>query len=309
MKNIILDANTISDIDKSVHKILRGLGNPEPPLDLSTVLDLLNLDKQYYTNNDDGLLSEVINRLTVAGKQILQHPDSLWNAIRNFDLKALYIPEQKRIYIDGDLHKIKHRWNEAHEIAHEIIPWHTDILLGDDKYTLSNACHAQIEAEANYGAGRLLFLGKHFESAANDYDTRFKSILDLHNLYNNSITTTFWRFIECTHTESKMFGMISEHPYYPKSPIDPSAPCEYFIQSQSFADEFSADIINIYKQIESCCSYRRQQIIGEGIIQIENTNGQVHDFSIEIFCNYYQALTLGRCIGEHKSIFTIPGQI
>ena len=74
------------------------------------------------------------------------------DAVQNLSLKALYLPDQKRILLDQDLPLLKHRWNEAHEIGHDIIPWHTGMMLGDTEQTLTPACHQIMEAEANYAA-------------------------------------------------------------------------------------------------------------------------------------------------------------
>lgn len=125
MKNIQLRSRTRTDIDDQVAKVLRGLGNPEPPLDLRLVRELLKLDLAYYsTTANDGLLRETVSRLKVAGKQILQRPGLLVDAVQKLSLKALYLPDQKRILLDETLPKLKHRWNEAHEVGHSLIPWH-----------------------------------------------------------------------------------------------------------------------------------------------------------------------------------------
>ena len=58
MKNIQLRTPTRADIDERIARILRGLGNPEPPLDLRFVRDLLRLDRNYYSTNDDGVLRD-----------------------------------------------------------------------------------------------------------------------------------------------------------------------------------------------------------------------------------------------------------
>lgn len=130
MKNIQLGTRTVADIDAQVVKVLRGLGNPEPPIDLAVVRDLLRLDRQYYSTTDDGLLRETVSKLKVAGLQILMRPTLLREAVQSLSLKALYLPDQKRILIDKDLPKLKHRWNEAHEVGHDIIPWHEGMMLG-----------------------------------------------------------------------------------------------------------------------------------------------------------------------------------
>lgn len=49
MKSKFLDEETAADIDGQVAKIICGLGNPEPPLDLAQVRELLKLDRAYYS--------------------------------------------------------------------------------------------------------------------------------------------------------------------------------------------------------------------------------------------------------------------
>ena len=124
MRNTLLSIRTARDIDAQIDKILRDLGDPEPPLSLDLVRELLRLDRNYYSSTDDGVLREVSHRLLVAGKQILARPTILFDAIRKFELKALFLPDRKRILIDSTLPDAKQRWSEAHEIGHSVIPWH-----------------------------------------------------------------------------------------------------------------------------------------------------------------------------------------
>jgi hypothetical protein len=48
----LVGAKEQSDIDELVAKVLRDLGNPEPPLRLAVVRDLLTLDLKYYSSTD-----------------------------------------------------------------------------------------------------------------------------------------------------------------------------------------------------------------------------------------------------------------
>jgi len=49
MKNIIVGHYEAEDLGRQVEKVIRGLGNPEPPLQLDQVRDLLRLDRHYYS--------------------------------------------------------------------------------------------------------------------------------------------------------------------------------------------------------------------------------------------------------------------
>lgn len=190
MRNRQLSERTTADIDAQVLKVLRGLGDPEPPVDLRLVRELLRLDRSYYSTTDDGLLRETVSRLKVAGVQMLRRPTIVADAVRTWSLKALYLPDQKRILIDKDLPLLKHRWNEAHEIGHDLIPWHADMMLGDTEQTLSPTCHAHMEAEANYAAGRLLFLAGRFVAEAGGSAPSLDEVLRLNGLFGNTITST-----------------------------------------------------------------------------------------------------------------------
>ena len=165
-RNRGLSAKTAKDIDERVERVLRGLGHPEPPLRLEDVRELLKLDREFYTAEDPGVLREAISRIRIAGTQVYRRPTLLIDAIRKASIQALYLPDRRRILLDSSLPKLKHRWNEGHEIGHSLIPWHQEIMLGDNSFTLTPVCQEEVEAEANFAAGRLLFLRERFTEEA-----------------------------------------------------------------------------------------------------------------------------------------------
>src|SRR5439155_1326973 len=113
-----------ADLRALIAKVLRGLGAPEPPLDLRDVRELLRLDRQYYSSTDDSAVREFVSKVKIAGTQILARPTILLDVIRKASLSALWVPDRKRILIDRDTPELKHRWYEAHEIGHSLPPWH-----------------------------------------------------------------------------------------------------------------------------------------------------------------------------------------
>jgi hypothetical protein len=234
MKNPTVEQSEANDISDSVQRLLRDLGNPEPPLSLATVRDRLKLDRGYYSSKNTTGLGELVHKLKVGTKQIVQRPMLLIDAIRTLSLRALYFPDSKRILIDEDLPKLKHRWAEGHEIGHSLIWWHKDFLLGDSDYELSPACHAIIEAEANYACGQLLFLQQKFIDDAMSLGVDFKTISTLYSRYGNSLTSTLWRFVESHQGSKPLVGIVSGHPHHPAADFDPLNPCRYFVQSPLF---------------------------------------------------------------------------
>ena len=212
-RNYIIAAKTANDIDGRVKRILRGLDYPEPPLCLEDVRELLQLDLQFYTADNPSVVKKFISRMRVAGIQVYRRPTLLIDAIKKSSLKALYLPDRKRILLDKTLPKLKHRWNEAHEIGHSIIPWHHDVMLGDNRLTLSQDCQEHVEAEANFAAGRLLFLRDRFSDEAESLKPSIVTIQELKQTFGNTLSTTLYRFVESVGDKLPIVGMITGHPH------------------------------------------------------------------------------------------------
>jgi len=292
MRNSLLRIHTAQDIDDQVDKVLRGLGNAPPPLSLEYVRALLKLDKGYYSSTKDGPLRELASKLFVAGKQILGRPTLLWEAVKKAELKALYLPDRKQILLDEDLPLLKHRWNESHEIGHSIIPWHTSAMLGDNTATLSQACLEHTESEANYAAGRLLFLRERFTEELNSSTPTLKLIKNLGKSFGNTSTSTMWRSIECS--TQTIFGAVSSHPRKLSEKFNAQEPLSYFIRSKSFIEKFSEITEHlIWGHMQSYCGWQKGGPLGETEVVLTDDNGSNHVFRMETFFNSYEALTLG----------------
>ena len=63
MKNRIIGERARKDIDEQVNKILNGLGNPEPPIVLEEVRELLLLDREYYRSEDYSTVAEIVSKV------------------------------------------------------------------------------------------------------------------------------------------------------------------------------------------------------------------------------------------------------
>lgn len=212
-KNVVISPKTAADIEQRVDRVIRGLGNPEPPLELDDVRELLRLDRRFYTADDTSAVGEVVSKIRVASKQVLSRPSLLWDAIKKLELKALYVPDRKRILLDATLPRLKHRWNEAHEIGHSLLPWHESVMHGDDAHTLSHACHEMVESEANYTAGRLLFLQDRFVKEVRSTAPSLSVVRGLGKAFGNTAATTLYRYVESCGDEAVMLAMITCHPH------------------------------------------------------------------------------------------------
>lgn len=287
------------DIDRLVAKILRDLGDPEPPLRLELVRELLSLDLNYYSSTNIGLLAEIAHRVRVAGKRLAVKPGLMLEVIKKANLSGLWLPDNRHIYIDNDVPKPKHRWIEAHEITHSFVPWHSEFLLGDNELTLDPYFQEIIEAEANYGAGQLIFLGNNFANESRDYAPAFNSIKQLHTRYGNTLTSTFWRFVEERDPTTAAFGLISQHPHHADIGQGPNGEViRKLVTTPAFRQRFpSVSAMDIYALVQRNASRKRGGPVVDGIdILFDITNSPVK-FSLDGFSNTYQLLTYGCSIG------------
>jgi hypothetical protein len=300
LKNIHLDPYSTADIDTQVSKILRDLGNPEPPLDLEHVRGLLRLAKDYYSTADDGFFKRWIHSLKLAGKQIAARPGFLKDFVQNFRLDALCLFDEKRILISQELPTPKQRWAEGHEIGHTIIPWHGPISLGDDKYTLTANCHDTMEAEANFAARRLLFLQDRFKVEARSCSPTLAHIMKLRKAFGNTLTTTFYSFVEGL--DIPAFGLITGHPKRPAADFDPKNPCRHFITSPTFEAQFgNVTYLHLYRTVERYCGYGKWNL-GEAESVIVDARNEAYVFFMETVFNHYDALTLGTLVRRHAAL-------
>ena len=250
--------------------------------------DLLDLDLRYYTADDPSLVEEVIHKMRVGAKQIIKRPALLLEVIKTFDLKGLFLPHNKRILLDSSLPALKKRWSESHEIAHSLIPWHKEYLLGDTKETLSPGCHEQLEAEANYGAGRLLFPHKPMLAVARSSSPSMSHIRAIATHFGNTITSSLWRYVE--YSDKPCLGTIGEHPHHLPLGAEPIA---YFIRSPRFEVEFgSVTEAATFELIRGYCAYRKTGPLGSAEITLRDARDTAHTFLAETFGNKYQVLTL-----------------
>lgn len=299
MINRYLADRTVHDIDKRVAKVLKDLGDPEPPIRLEVVREQLRLNLAYYSSSDDGVLAETIHRLTVAGKQVLERPGLLLDVVKKWQLKALWIPDRKRILIDKELPTPKQRWGEAHEIGHSLLPWHEAAMHGDKDHTLSLACEEQIETEANFTAGQLLFLQKRFTERLLDSHLSFHTVRTLSREFGNTMTSTLWRVVEAT--EAPVFGLVSQHPRDEHH----EEPIRYFVRSRQFIARFDG-VTGIYvlRGLREICRGTRGPI-GSGELILYDVNGDEHVFRTESFFNSYDALTLGIYVAPRELIVSV----
>ena len=307
MKGVQIGEKERIEIDTQVDKVLRGLGNPEPPVSLDTVRELLRLDRHYYSSTDDSVLREFISKVKIGAQQLFLRPTLIFDVVKKASVSAFWIPDGKRILIDGDLPKKKHRWAETHEVIHSITEWHKLFLFGDSTRELNPACHDLLEAEANYGAGQLLFMRGRFVQEARDMEMSLATVKTLSTRFGNTMTSTLWRYVEQLGMRQPMVGLVTVHPRKLPEDHDSKAPCKYFIESPAFRAQFgSVAEVEVFDALQQYCSRAQGGPLGSAEVLLRDVNGTSHVFWFETFYNRYEALTLAYHVREHRLVVAVP---
>jgi Zn-dependent peptidase ImmA (M78 family) len=288
MKNPQVGISEKKQIDKAVRRLLSDMKGVEPPLDLVAVRSQLELDLEYYSSKDSSLLKEIVHSVKIAGKEMLSSKTMLGKLIDKLGLRGMLFWDQNRILIDNELHHVKLRWAEGHEIGHTFCSWHKHYLLGDSKNELSPTCHAAIEAEANYAAGQLLFLQDRFIAELMSSPISMKSLKNLHKRYGNSNASTLWRMVEQYAGPHPVLGIVSEHPHRLPDNFDYCEPCRYVIESPAFRSTFSDTTeVQLFEVLTAMCNGSSRGPLGTDEVELIDNNGERHEFVFESFCFPY----------------------
>ena len=89
------------------------------------------------------------------------------------------------------------RFPTAHEIAHDLLPWHhVRPEHVDDRETLAPEVRALIEREANYAGAQLLFQGEVFRERVMSEKESLHSALSLADEHETTFHSTLWEYVE-----------------------------------------------------------------------------------------------------------------
>jgi hypothetical protein len=179
------------------------------------------------------------------------------------------------------------------------------VLRGDDELTLKQSCLAKVEAEANYGAGQLLFLRRRFLAEALNSPPSLGLVRSLAKHFGNTHPSTLWRLVETAGMDRPLFGVIHDHPHprFRSNHKDPANPCRHFIQSDAFARHFSnVTEHQAYGFITTYCGAQKGGPLGESRALISDENGEKYEFAFETFCFVHECLTLGIHLRKHATV-------
>lgn len=128
------------------------------------------------------LAGVALERLPVAG------------ALRERLLGAVWF-EERALFVRAGQSAARRRFTEAHETVHLLCPWHAAALRVDTADELSPLAEG-LEAEANYGAGQLIFQGDRFAREAAGHERSLRTPLTLAGVYGASRHAAAYHYAE-----------------------------------------------------------------------------------------------------------------
>jgi hypothetical protein len=110
-------------------------------------------------------------------------------------LGALWF-EERTLFVDPRQSQARRRFTEAHETVHLLCPWHASVLRLDTAAELFGELSRGVEAEANFGAGQLIFQGTAFADEARRHDRSLRTPFALAKAYGASRHAAAHHYVE-----------------------------------------------------------------------------------------------------------------
>ena len=104
--------------------------------------------------------------------------------------------ERREVFVDLAQPEPRRRFTDAHEAMHALCPWHEAVLREDTDAELFRATSLAIEAEANFGAGQLIFQGRRFAERIADAPRDMATALALAGEHGASRQATLHQFAQ-----------------------------------------------------------------------------------------------------------------
>jgi hypothetical protein len=114
--------------------------------------------------------------------------------LRDRVLGAIWF-EERAVFVRAGQSAARRRFTEAHEAAHLLCPWHEAALRLDTADELSTYAEG-LEAEANYGAGQLIFQGDRFARDAAAHERSLRTPFALADVYGASRHAAAYHYAE-----------------------------------------------------------------------------------------------------------------
>lgn len=146
-------------------------------------------------------------------------------------LGALWFGE-RTVFIDTSEPEPRQLFTDGHEAMHAICEWHGEALKLDNEDSLFREVRAQIEAEANFGAGHLIFQGGRFHRRALEDQVSIRTPMVLAREYGASRHAALHHYVD-EHPDTVGLLVAGRYPY-----CDGTLPIWRSVESREFLRRF-----------------------------------------------------------------------
>lgn len=164
------------DIRIEVQRLLDACEVDGPPTPVERLLEYRKLSRE---EKHIGILGQVFRSIRRVGRKILGL----------LDVPARYIA------VDPDLHPKRQSFLTYHEIGHDALPWHREILVVTSEWDLSHHVRTIFEAEANRFAGHAIFQLEHMATGYRGRRLRMADLGALAASYRASLSATARQYV------------------------------------------------------------------------------------------------------------------
>jgi len=181
----LLDEDRISIRQHVMATLRRADALDEIPTPLDRVMEISKLVAAGEIQLDPVLKRKLRQRF---GDLVDRTLDLLLGAVR-FD--------SREIYVKPDMYWLRERFVTAHEIGHDVLPWHRELYAFlDDKRRIRSDVNDLYERQANHAAIEFLAQGERLQREADDSRISFASMEGLSDRFEISLQATFRRVVE-----------------------------------------------------------------------------------------------------------------
>jgi hypothetical protein len=143
-----------------------------------------------------------------------------------------YWYDERVVFIDTEQADERVLFTDAHEATHAMCRWHEDVLRLDTEDELFKQLHPGVEAEANFGAGHLIFQGGRFHRVAFEDQVSMRTPLELASRYGASRHAAVHYYVQ-EHPNAVALLVAGRYPY-----CDGTLPVWRSVESPDFLRRF-----------------------------------------------------------------------
>jgi IrrE N-terminal-like domain len=284
----MIDESSRREIDKHVsHLLLQANAKGRFPTPIHDLMEARKLSK---SAPDDSPL---------AFGSILRAPLGLQRRLTAVAAKVLAVLDRREriVHVRPDKLEVQQRFNECHEIGHDLCEWHVEPYYLDGKEQLDLRVTESFEGEANYAAAELLFQADIFKSLARSSTVGMASVVDLATRFGGSIHASFRKYL--MELDEPVAGIVMGRPWR-SSNGDTVFPVRHFMATPRFVRDFaffdapetrlsSSDLSGLEAAL---CEMTRTGFIGRGTIALQMRTGIIIEVPFELFTNTYNHFLL-----------------